>query len=97
MNTMTNTVLTETKSVRKWGNGLGVLIPAKVANTLDLTAGDDLLMHLTDQNTLVLEKKETKRPVPVFNIRHIAEKHNFQLINKNRKPIDIEPMGKEVF
>ena len=43
---MSNSVLTETKSVRKWGNGLGVLIPAKVANSLDLTAGDDLLMHL---------------------------------------------------
>ena len=55
---MSKTVLTETKSVRKWGNGLGVLIPAKVASTLDLTAGDNLVMHLTDQNTLVLEKKE---------------------------------------
>lgn len=54
---MSKTVLTETKSVRKWGNGLGVLIPAKVASTLDLTAGDNLVMHLTDQNTLVLEKK----------------------------------------
>ena len=57
---MSKTVLTETKSVRKWGNGLGVLIPAKVASTLDLTAGDNLVMHLTDQNTLVLEKKGGK-------------------------------------
>ena len=95
---ISKTVLTETKSVRKWGNGLGVLIPAKVASTLDLTAGDNLVMHLTDQNTLVLEKKEEKRPVPTFNIRDIAEKHDFQLINKNhRKPIDIEPVGREVF
>jgi antitoxin component of MazEF toxin-antitoxin module len=48
--------------VAKWGNSLAIRIPAAVAEALELKAGDDVEVHVSDLKTFgIARKPSTKR------------------------------------
>lgn len=45
------------RSVVKYGNSLGVLLPKKAVNILDIVKGDSLIVIVED-NKIILEKRK---------------------------------------
>ena len=43
--------------VAKWGNSLAVRIPAAVVEALELTAGDEIEIHIADAREIVIARK----------------------------------------
>ncbi len=46
--------------VSKWGNSLAVRLPAAVVEALNLKAGVEVNIRLTDANSFVVERKPTR-------------------------------------
>ena len=43
--------------VAKWGNSLAVRLPAALVKTLELKAGDEIQIHLTEEGTFSVARK----------------------------------------
>ena len=43
--------------VAKWGNSLAVRIPAAVVEALELTAGDEIEIHIADARQIAIARK----------------------------------------
>lgn len=43
--------------VAKWGNSLAVRIPAAVVEALELTAGDEIEIHIADAREIAIARK----------------------------------------
>lgn len=71
-------VLTETKQVRKWGNGLGIHIPKNVADRLKLVTGDEVVMTVADEDSFTVEVKHLKNvlQVPEFTAEDIFDEED---------------------
>ena len=46
--------------VAKWGNSLAVRLPAAIVEALDLKAGDDVQINLTDVKSMTVERKPSR-------------------------------------
>ncbi len=49
-------------TVSKWGSSLGVRLPAKIAETMGIQAGDDLDIFAKVNGEIVLRKARRQRP-----------------------------------
>ncbi len=43
--------------VAKWGNSLAIRIPAAVVEALELTAGDEIEIHIADAREIAIARK----------------------------------------
>ena len=46
--------------VAKWGNSLAVRIPAAVVEALELTAGDEIEIHIADAREIAIARKPSR-------------------------------------
>ena len=51
-------VKNEIKTVRKWGNGLGILLPKSMIDNYDLKIGDDLKFIFENDKFIIENNKE---------------------------------------
>ena len=51
-------VKNEVKTVRKWGNGLGILLPKSMIDNYDLKIGDDLKFIFENDKFIIENNKE---------------------------------------
>lgn len=47
--------------VAKWGNSLAIRLPKGLVEALELEAGDEIDVHVTDSRSLEIEKKPDSR------------------------------------
>lgn len=69
----TNTV--ETKKVRKWGNGLGVLLPKAIIEEFSLDNGDNITFKV-EHNKFVIEPSERVLKIPSYNLDDLLASWN---------------------
>ena len=73
-------VKNEIKTVRKWGNGLGILLPKSMIDNYDLKIGDDLKFIFENDKFVVENNKE------VLNIQEFSVEY----FNKENEQYDRE-------
>jgi antitoxin MazE len=47
--------------VAKWGNSLAIRLPAAVVEALELKAGDEIEIHITDERELFVARKPGRK------------------------------------
>ncbi|MGT2948146.1 AbrB/MazE/SpoVT family DNA-binding domain-containing protein [Streptococcus devriesei] len=88
-----NTLKTEERQVRKWGNGLGLHIPKTIADKLDLSIGDNVVFDITDHDSIMIKVKRPENEV-------FIPKYNFSdlLSSKDQQVTELDwgtPQGEE--
>lgn len=61
----------ETRTVQKWGNGLGVLLPKSMIQSLGLVKGDTLDFSVEGQQVTVKNNKEEKLIIPDLKLEDL--------------------------
>lgn len=88
-------VKNEIKTVRKWGNGLGVLLPKSMIENYDLKIGDDLKFVFKD-NKFVVENNKEVLNIPDFSLKDLMKE--YELYDREVYDWDaLTPVGREVF
>lgn len=63
---------TEIKKVRKWGNGLGILLPKSLIRGYNLESGDELALKLVD-GKYILEPATPTLNIPDYNLEDLLK------------------------
>lgn len=88
-------VKNEIKTVRKWGNGLGILLPKSMIENYDLKIGDDLKFVFKDDKFVVENNKEVLN-IPEFSLTDLMKE--YELYDREVYDWDaLTPVGREVF
>ena len=88
-------VKNEIKTVRKWGNGLGILLPKSMIDNYDLKIGDDLKFVFEDDKFVVENNKEVLN-IPEFSLKDLVKEYELY----DREVYDwgaLTPVGREFF
>ena len=83
----------EKRHVRKWGNGLGILLPRAIVKELGIEAGDELEFDIFDP-----EKDKDRLRIPRYKLEDLLAGHDGpQEKDEIAKEWDnIEPVGQEI-
>ena len=88
-------VKNEIKTVRKWGNGLGILLPKSMIENYDLKIGDNLKFVFKDDKFVVENNKEVLN-IPEFSLTDLMKE--YELYDREVYDWDaLTPVGREVF
>lgn len=68
-------------TIRKWGNGLGLHIPKRVTLRLGLTAGDNIVFDIDQENkiTLSVQPQEDKLVIEDLTMDDLFSPHDQQI------------------
>ena len=90
----------EKRHVRKWGNGLGILLPRAIVKELGIEVGDELEFDIDDGQIIIFdpEKNKDRLRIPRYKLEDLlAEYDNHQEQDEVAKEWDnIEPVGREI-
>ena len=64
----------EIKTVRKWGNGLGILLPKSMIDNYDLKIGDDL-KFIFENDKFVVENNKEVLNIPEFSLEDLMKEY----------------------
>ena len=67
-------VKNEIKTVRKWGNGLGILLPKSMIDNYDLKIGDDL-KFIFENDKFVVENNKEVLNIPEFSLEDLMKEY----------------------
>lgn len=87
-------VKNEIKTVRKWGNGLGILLPKSMIDNYDLKIGDDL-KFIFENDKFVVENNKEVLNIPEFSLEDLMkeyEQYDREVYNWE----DLTPVGREI-
>lgn len=88
-------VKSEIKTVRKWGNGLGILLPKSMIDNYGLKIGDDLKFVFEDDKFVVENNKEVLN-IPEFSLEDLMKE--FEQYEREVYDWDaLTPVGQEVY
>lgn len=62
--------IVETRTVQKWGNGLGILLPKSMIDSFGLVKGDTLNFAVEEQKVTIKSNKE-KLIIPEFKLEDL--------------------------
>lgn len=88
-------VKNEVKTVRKWGNGLGILLPKSMIDNYDLKIGDDL-KFIFENDKFVIENNKEVLNIPEFSLEDLMKEYE----QYEREVYDwdaLTPVGQEVY
>lgn len=88
-------VKNEIKTVRKWGNGLGILLPKSMIDNYDLKIGDDL-KFIFENDKFVVENNKEVLNIPEFSLEDLMKEYE----QYEREVYDwdaLTPVGQEVY
>lgn len=88
-------VKNEVKTVRKWGNGLGILLPKSMIDNYDLKIGDDLKFYFENDKFIIENNKEVLN-IPEFSLEDLMKEYE----QYEREVYDwdaLTPVGQEVY
>ena len=88
-------VKNEVKTVRKWGNGLGILLPKSMIDNYDLKIGDDL-KFIFENDKFVVENNKEVLNIPEFSLEDLMKEYE----QYEREVYDwdaLTPVGQEVY
>ncbi|ENI9073012.1 hypothetical protein ABZ143_002808 [Listeria monocytogenes] len=88
-------VKNEIKTVRKWGNGLGILLPKSMIDNYDLKIGDDL-KFIFENDKFVVENNKEVLNIPEFSLEDLMKEYE----QYDREVYNWEvltPVGREIF
>ena len=87
-------VKNEIKTVRKWGNGLGILLPKSMIDNYDLKIGDDL-KFIFENDKFVVENNKEVLNIPEFSLEDLMkeyEQYDREVYNWEV----LKPVGREI-
>lgn len=88
-------VKNEIKTVRKWGNGLGILLPKSMIDNYDLKIGDDL-KFIFENDKFVVENNKEVLNIPEFSLEDLMKE--YELYDREVYDWDVlTPVGQEIF
>lgn len=88
-------VKNEIKTVRKWGNGLGILLPKSMIDNYDLKIGDDL-NFIFENDKFVVENNKEVLNIPEFSLEDLMKE--YELYDREVYDWDVlTPVGQEIF
>ena len=88
-------VKNEIKTVRKWGNGLDILLPKSMIDNYDLKIGDDL-KFIFENDKFVVENNKEVLNIPEFSLEDLMKEYE----QYDREVYNWEvltPVGREIF
>jgi antitoxin component of MazEF toxin-antitoxin module len=88
-------VKNEIKTVRKWGNGLGILLPKSMIDNYDLKIGDDLKFVFENDKFVVENNKEVLN-IPEYSLEELMKEYDLY----EREVYDwdaLTPVGREIY
>ena len=88
-------VKNEVKTVRKWGNGLGILLPKSMIDNYDLKIGDDL-KFIFENDKFIIENNKEVLNIPEFSLEDLMKEYE----QYEREVYDwdtLTPVGQEVY
>lgn len=90
----------EKRHVRKWGNGLGILLPRAIVKELGIEAGDELEFDIDNGQIIIFDPKKDKDRlrIPRYKLEDLLAGYNVsQEQDEIAKEWDnIEPVGQEI-
>ncbi len=87
---MKTTTHVRTTTVRKWGNGHGVLLPKAFVDTLDLAHAE--VQTVLRGSSIVLTKKSSRKPLTLKDlVRGISRRDRHELVDFG------PPQGREIW
>mgnify|MGYP000249080348 FL=1 len=90
----------EKRHVRKWGNGLGILLPRAIVKELGIEAGDELEFDIDNGQIIIFDPKKDKDRlrIPRYKLEDLLAGYDVsQEQDEIAKEWDnIEPVGQEI-
>ena len=84
----------ETRTVQKWGNGLGVLLPKSMVKSFGLNKGDILNFSLEGQQVTINNVKEEPLVIPEFKLEDLLA--GYEGYTNNLEWPEIQLVGAEI-
>lgn len=90
----------EKRHVRKWGNGLGILLPRAIVKELGIEAGDELEFDVDNGQIIIFdpEKDKDRLRIPRYKLEDLLAEYddNQEQDEVSKEWEKLEPVGREV-
>jgi antitoxin component of MazEF toxin-antitoxin module len=85
--------IVETRTVQKWGNGLGILLPKSMIDSFGLVKGDTLNFSVEEQQVTIKNNKD-KLIIPEFKLEDLL--NGFENYQNHFEWQDTPLVGEEI-
>ena len=90
----------EKRHVRKWGNGLGILLPRAIVKELGIEVGDELEFDIDDGQIIIFdpEKNKDRLRIPRYKLEDLLAEYDDQQEQDEiaKEWRDLKPVGREI-